>query len=282
MKAGKLNYHAAASFDEAIALNQAHEGMAKYMAGGQSLMPMMNLRLASSEEIIDITRIPELCVSYAMGEFYFMGAGITHAMIEDGQVHDPAQGYLQHVASGIAYRSIRNKGTLGGSLVHADPAADWPTALLALGAVALIKRPDGEVQIPLADFQLGLMETCLGEADLLLGVLLPRLSANARWSYVKFCHKVGEFAHSIGAVMLDSTQGVANAVLGAAADKPVLLPRLSKKLSQGMNLSELSSDAFTSLLDQEITEQTSHDKSSYEFHLHKTMITRAVTEALTK
>jgi len=282
MKAGKLNYHLAAGLDDAIALNLAHDGMAKYMAGGQSLMPMMNLRLASSEEIIDITRIPELGQSRAMGEHFFMGAGITHAMIEDGKVHDPAQGYLQHVAHGIAYRSIRNKGTLGGSLAHADPAADWPTALLALGAVAVIKRPGGDVQIPLENFQLGLMETCLGEADLLMGVLLPQLSTSARWSYVKFCHKVGEFAHSIGAVVLDTTQGLANAVLGAAGDKPVLLPRLSAKLSQGMRLSELTTDAFTALLEQDIAEQTSHDKSSYDFHLHKTMITRAVTEALKK
>lgn len=282
MKAGKLNYHLAASLDEAMAMNLAHDGMAKYMAGGQSLMPMLNLRLASSEEIIDITRIPELCQSHAMDEQYFIGAGVTHAMLEDGKVQDPAQGYLRHVAHGIAYRSIRNKGTLGGSLAHADPAADWPTALLALGAVAVIQRADGETQVPLAEFQRGLMETCLGEADLLKGVLLPRLSAGARWSYVKFCHKVGEFAHSIGAVVLDAPQGLAHAVLGAASDKPVLLPRLSAKLSQGMRLSELAGDAFTALLEQDIAEQTSHDKSSYDFHLHKTMITRAVTEALKK
>ena len=282
MKAGKLNYHLAASLEDAMALNLAFDGRAKYMAGGQSLMPMMNLRLVLSEEIIDITRIPELCQAYSMGEHFFIGAGITHAMLEDGKVHDPARGYLKHVAHGIAYRSIRNKGTLGGSLASADPAADWPTALLALGADVVIKRGDSEIRIPLTEFQCGLMETCLIESDILKGVILPQLSCDARWSYLKFCHKAGEFAHSIGAVVLDPILGLARAVLGAAGDKPILLPLLSAKISLGLRLDELESDNFSALLERDITEQTSHQKSSYEFHLHKTMITRAVTEALKK
>src|SRR5690606_26106346 len=97
-------------------------------------------------------------------------------------------------------------------------------ALLALDAVAVIRGESGLREMPLRDFQVGLMETGLGEYDILLGVRLPVLSPAARWSYLKFCRKAGEFAHSIGAVVIDPEHGIANAVLGAAADKPVLLP----------------------------------------------------------
>ena len=115
------------------------------------------------------------------------------------------------IGQGFAYRSIRNNGTIGGNLVHADPAGDWPTAIRALGGVAVIVGIEGVRNVSLSNFQLGLMETCLGETDILQGVLLPQLSAGARWGYTNSCHKVGEFAHSIGAVVLDPRIGLANA-----------------------------------------------------------------------
>lgn len=282
MKAAKLSYHRANTLEDALALAGRMGGMGKYMAGGQSLMPMMNLRLAMPEAVIDIARIAALGESKWVDGKLFIGAGITHAMIEDGKVEDPAQGYLQHVAGGIAYRSIRNKGTLGGSLVHADPAGDWPTALLALNAIAVIHGLDGERNVPLSDFQLGLMATCLGETDLLKGVLLPRLCSDARWAYLKFCHKVGEFAHSIGAVVLDPTLGLANVVLGAAADKPVALPGVSARLAAGLRAQDVADSAFATLVEQDLAQVTDHAKPSYEFQVHKTIIIRAVTEALKK
>src|SRR5262245_52302585 len=121
------------------------------MAGGQSLMPMMNLRMTAADRVIDISGIKDLRESRSMGERFFIGSGVTHSMIEDGRVEDPTRGYLRHVAAGIAYRSVRNRGTIGGSLVHADPAADWPTALRALDTVVVIAGPQGERQMPLAD-----------------------------------------------------------------------------------------------------------------------------------
>src|SRR5690606_11548791 len=139
----------------------------------QSLLPMMNLRLAMPDTVIDISGSEELRAARHEGDSFFIGAGVTHAMIEDAKVEDVARGYLQHVARGIAYRSVRNRGTLGGSLAHPDPAADWPSALLALDAVAVIRGESGLREMPLRDFQVGLMETGLGEYDILLGVRLP-------------------------------------------------------------------------------------------------------------
>ena len=282
MKAAKLTYHRADSTDGALTLAQRFEGAGKFMAGGQSLMPMMNLRLAFAEQVIDISRIAALRESKRVGGKLLVGAGITHAMIEDGKVEDPAQGYLRHVAAGIAYRSVRNRGTVGGSLVHADPAADWPTALLALDAVAVIHGSTGNRELALADFQLGVMETALAEDEILLGVLLPQLSPTARWAYQKFCHKVGEFAHSIGAVVFDPAAGVINVVLGAAGDKPVRLPQVSARLADGLTLAAAADAGFLTLIEQDIAASTSLDPSSYDFQVHKTIIKRAVMEALKK
>ena len=268
MKAAALSYHRAESIAHAIELASRYDGTAKLMAGGQSLMPMMNLRMSAAEQVIDISGIAALRDCRRVEDRYFLGAGVTHAMIEDGRVEDPARGYLRYVAAGIAYRSVRNRGTLGGSLAHADPAADWPAALRALDAIAVIEGVEGERKVPLADFQLGLMETCLGSGEILKGVLVPRLSPAARWSYRKFCRKVGEFAHSICAVVLDPALGIANVVVGAVGGKPV-------RLAQGFV-------ANKNMVDEDLAASTGVDRSSYEFQLHRTMIVRAVDEASRK
>jgi carbon-monoxide dehydrogenase medium subunit len=275
VKAGRFSYHRAESIAQAIELASRYDGAAKLMAGGQSLMPMMNLRMSVAEQVIDISGIAALRDCHFVEDRFFFGAGVTHAMIEDGRVEDPTRGYLRHVAAGIAYRSVRNRGTVGGSLAHADPAADWPAALLALDAVALIEGPEGERQVPLAEFQRGLMETSLGAAEVLKGVLVPRLSAGARWSYRKFCRKVGEFAHSIGAVVLDPALGMANVVVGAVGGKPVRLAKVSARLAQGL-------PAKDDLVREDLAASTGVKPSSYEFQLHRTIVMRALAEVTKK
>lgn len=282
MKAAKLSYQQAQSKDAAFQMHARAEGTPKYMAGGQTLMPMMNLRLAFADQVIDISRIPALRESGMRGDKLFIGAGVTHAMVEDGKVIDCARGYLRHVAGGIAYRSVRNRGTMGGSLCHADPAADWPTALLALDATVLIEGPQGEREMPLGQFQVGLMETALAEGEMLKGVLLPQLSAQSRWAYVKFCHKVGEFAHSIGAVVIDPTLKMANAVLGAVSDKPLRMSQVSARLAQGLSVADAQGADFMRLIEQDLSAGSSLAADSYDFQVHKTMIKRSVVEALKK
>src|SRR5690606_28346405 len=120
------------------------------------------------------------------GDTYFIGSGVTHATLEDDRESDVTQGYIPTVASGIAYRSVRNKGTMGGSVVHADPAADWPTALRALDAQVWIQGEGEPRKMALADFQLGVMETALAEDEIVLGFEVPVLSAEAKWAYKKF------------------------------------------------------------------------------------------------
>src|SRR6187401_1826338 len=123
--------------DAAILLGQSN-GFSKVIAGGQSLGPMLNLRLAQPELLIDITAIDDLKRAEAGKDTLLIGSCITHADIEDQRIPDVTNGALPSVAAGIAYRAVRNRGTIGGSIVHADPAADWISALSALGAQAVI------------------------------------------------------------------------------------------------------------------------------------------------
>ena len=127
---------------------------------------------------------------------------------------------MRHVAARIAYRAVRNRGTLGGSLSHADPAADWPSALALLGGSAIVYGPDGKREIALDRFVTGLFSTALRDGEVLTALRIPKLSAKARWGFWKFCRKAGEFAQAIGAALHDPERGITRAVIGALRAAP--------------------------------------------------------------
>jgi aerobic carbon-monoxide dehydrogenase medium subunit len=183
MKPAQFGYLRPDSLAEAIGLLKDRPQDARVMAGGQSLGPMLNLRLAQPKHVIDISRLGELCDSSMSGDTLAIGACITHAQIEDGKITDVTRGLLTQVAKGIAYRAVRNRGTLGGSLAHADPAADWLTTMIALDASLELAGTNGRSQVKVAKFVTGAMETTIEAAQLLTCVLVPRLSTSARWGY---------------------------------------------------------------------------------------------------
>ncbi len=150
---------------------------AKVLAGGQTLGPMLNLRLAQPAVLVDIGRIPELAAVTEDRDAITIGATVTHAAIEDGRISDPTGGFLAQVARGIAYRAVRTRGTIGGSLAHADPAADWLSALTALGAEVAIAGERSSRRVPLAAFVRGAMDTELAPDELLVGVRIPQVLA---------------------------------------------------------------------------------------------------------
>ncbi|HTC07388.1 MAG TPA: FAD binding domain-containing protein [Acetobacteraceae bacterium] len=191
---------------------------ARAMAGGQSLGPMLNLRVAQPELIVPITHLPELREIVATESVVTIGACVTHATIADGDVPDIGLNILARVAEGIAYRAVRTRGTIGGSLCHADPAADWVTVLTALGASVLTST---RRTLALGDFVTGTFRVTLQPGELLRAVRIPRLSGMARWGYVKACRKPGEFAHAMAAVLVD--RGVIRAVIGATGGVPIVL-----------------------------------------------------------
>jgi aerobic carbon-monoxide dehydrogenase medium subunit len=216
MKAAAFDLERPASLADAAAL-LARPG-ASALAGGQSLGPMLNLRLARPALLVPITHLAALCEVSETVASVTIGACVTHAAIADGDVPDIGQTVLARVAEGIAYRAVRTRGTIGGSLCHADPAADWVTVLTALGAEALTT---GDRVLPVREFVLGAFRTALHPGELLRAVRIPRLSPAARWGYVKACRKPGEFAHAMAAVLVD--HGVTHAVIGATGGAPIVL-----------------------------------------------------------
>jgi carbon-monoxide dehydrogenase medium subunit len=225
MKASSFDYVKPNSVAEAIRLlGQADD--AQLLAGGQSLIPMMNLRVASPSLIIDIGGLSELKTSYEDASSISLGACITHAAIEDGRVPDPSMGLMPRVASGLSYRAVRTRGTIGGSLALADPAAEWPTVLTALGAHVILSS-GGRRRMSVAELITGIYETQI-DGEVLERVEIPKLSGDARWGYVKLSRKAGAFADSIAAVVRDPARSYSRAVLGAANGAPIVLRHTSR------------------------------------------------------
>ena len=230
MKAASFDYTCPLDVGQALSALANAPGEAKLIAGGQSLGPMLNLRLVRPALLVDISRLSELQRVEDQREQVFIGAGVTHAAIEDGAVN----GYpmLQLVAASIAYRAIRNRGTIGGSLAHADPAADWLLVFAALGASISILSSKGRRSISAADFMQAAFTTALGEDELIEGISVPRLSARARWGFYKFCRKTGEFPMASAAVVLDPVRGTHCIYAGALDGTPQALVSLAQRVAK--------------------------------------------------
>ena len=223
MKPVNFDYQRPRHLDDAIGLLADQGASTKVLAGGQSLGPMLNLRLVQPDLIVDITALDQLKRAEKSGDYLLLGACVTHADIEDGRVPDVTNGAMRKVAGGIAYRAVRNRGTIGGSLTNADPSADWVSALSALGAEAVVRGAGGSRTLAVEDFVTGALETSLGADELLEAVRIPAQSSSAQWGYYKVCRKTGEYAHAIGAVLLDRPRNVFRAVIGATERKPLVL-----------------------------------------------------------
>lgn len=271
MKAPAFDYLRPATIAEAVAALAEGAGGARILAGGQSLVPMLNLRVAFAETLIDIGAIADLRAVVDEGETVLIGAGVTHATLEDGTIGDHWRGMPAFVARDIAYRAVRNRGTLGGSLCHADPAADWPVAMMALGATMLLAGPDGERALAAKDFSVDVFTTALEEDEMLTGIRLPKLSPSARWSYRKMRKKAGAFGEAIAAVVHDPARGFTRVVAGSSA---VGGPCRLEALEGAVALGSLAAEAAirTALAERE------PDLDRYGMQIHATCLRRAMKE----
>ena len=193
------------------------------VSGNQSLGPMLNLRLARPEALIDLASLDDLRAVEETDTHVRLGARITHAEIEDGEVTDPTGGWLREAAGHIAYRAVRNRGTIGGSLCHADPAADWVIVMTTLGATAIIQGPAGERRIPVEEFITGPYLTALERREILTKVEIAKPGPGARWGYWKYVRQVGDFAKASAAVHIDPSKGIRRCVVGALGRQPLVL-----------------------------------------------------------
>ncbi len=265
MKASPFEYARARDVAEAVKLLAAGGDGAMLVAGTQSLGPMLNLRVLQPSLLVDLRHIEELRAAQESSDAVTLGACVTHAQIEDGHVPDPARGFMREIASNIAYRAVRNRGTIGGSLVHADPAADWPSALTLLGATALIAGPAGRREMPVEKFITGVFETALKSGEILVGVRVPKLSAGARCGYWKFCRKTGEFPQAIGAALDDPERGARRLVIGATRGAPHVVADARALISKPDEAALLAAAANADLGD-----------DPYSRHLHAVALRRAI------
>jgi carbon-monoxide dehydrogenase medium subunit len=266
MKPAAFELCAASTVAEAIDFLAARTDAVKCLAGGQSLGPMLNMRLARVAALVDISRIDELRRVAADGSVTRIGAAVTHAEIEDGDAPDPTGGWLRAVASNIAHRAVRNRGTIGGSLAHADPAADWAIVMTGLFARAIITRAGREERIALDDFITGPFTTVLGEQDLLLCVEIDTPGRDARWGYWKFTRQVGEFAKASACVLVDPENGRTRCTIGALGRQPLVLPDSEAIVDGRITPAEALKAALPNRLEEDLI-------------LHVTALSRALDQA---
>lgn len=272
MKPAPLSYARATAVDGALSsLRSLPDG--RVISGGQSLGPMLNLRLAQPENLVDISRVTDLRGATAEDGRLVIGACVTHAEIEDGTIPDVTRGLMPLVAHGIAYRAVRNRGTIGGSLAHSDPAADWVTTMIAVDASVRLEQRSGARELKVAAFIKAPLQTALEEGEILTHILVPCFSAETRWGRAKYAKKLGDFAQSMAVVVGDATRGAARAVLGRRADVPTLLNSVSALLSSEGHA--VNAQALESAIDADLM---GIQVDAADFTLHRAIISRAVRD----
>lgn len=228
MYPAEFEYFVPTSVDEVLELLTRYGDEAKILAGGQSLLPMMKLRIASPRYLIDVNQIGALRGIRRSGDRILFGALCRHAEIAESALVREHLPILIDAANQTADVQVRNRGTLGGSLAHADPAGDWPTALLALETQVTMTGANGTRTVPLREFLVDAYTTQLGPAEMLTEISVPLSRPPCGGAYVKFERRAGDFAvASIGVQLeLDANSGCSKVAisLGALGAIPMRAP----------------------------------------------------------
>lgn len=232
MKASAFEYRRATSIAQACEWLAAHEG-ARLLAGGQSLIPAMNLRLSAPDILIDITGLDELRGVSVNAGVLRLGALVRHVeLMQDKLVAQHAPLLTQAIAH-VAHPAIRNRGTLGGNLAHADPASELPACMLVLDAVMIARGPRAERRIAAADFFVGVFETALAQDELLTAIEIPVAQDGARFSFMELARRSGDYA--IVGLAARADAGLRNVRLGyfGVGERPMLAGDAAAALGNG-------------------------------------------------
>ena len=282
MKASAFSYARATSVGNAIELLVAHGERAKVLSGGQSLMPAMNLRLVAPELIVDIGDLTELRGIAVRGETITVGALTRHAdLLKSPEIatHAPL---LTDATAHVAHPAIRNRGTIGGSLAHADPASELPACTVALNATIIISGPAGERRVPASDFFTGIYETVLSPQELLVAVEFPVGPKNSVHFFSEFARRHGDYAIvglAAQAVVEKEILTDLRPVFFAVGDRPALAKASAKLLKTTVTsalLAEVSED-LSQELDPPEDQQAS---SAMRRHLAKVLLARCLSAFL--
>ncbi len=232
MKASAFEYRRATSIAQACEWLAAHEG-ARLLAGGQSLIPAMNLRLSAPDILIDITGLDELRGVSVNAGVLCLGALVRHVeLMQDRLVAQHAPLLTQAIAH-VAHPAIRNRGTIGGNLAHADPASELPACMLVLEATMIARGPRGERRIAAADFFLGVFETALAQDEMLIAIEMPIAQEGARFSFLELARRSGDYA--IVGLAARADAGLRNVRLGyfGVGERPMLASNAAAALEGG-------------------------------------------------
>jgi carbon-monoxide dehydrogenase medium subunit len=223
MFSDRFEYYRPRTLAEASALLKKHKG-ARVLAGGHSLLPAMKFRLANPKALVDLGGIKGLCGIQARGKTLWIGAMTVHADVASSGLLRKSCPMLAEAAAQIGDLQVRNRGTIGGSIAHADPAADYPTALVALRATVLVKGPKGERKIPAEKFFVDLFTTALKAGELVTAVLVAPSGRGTGAAYVKHPHPASRYAVAGAAASVELEDGkfvAASLVVGGATANPV-------------------------------------------------------------
>lgn len=267
-----FDYLRADSIDAAIAALTEHGDEAKLLAGGHSLLPLMKLRLAAPSVLVDVGRLDDLRYINDAGDHIAIGALTRHRDLEISTLLAEAAPLLSHAAGHVGDPQVRHRGTLGGSLAHADPASDLPAVILAMGGTLVATGPNGTREIAASDFFTGFLESALAPDELLTEIRIPKLDTQG-WSFQKFNRRAQDWAIvGVATVRANGSTGVALVNMGST---PLLASAVMDAVKSGASASDAA--AFAN----EGTEAQSDINASSEYreHLARVLVRRSLEES---
>ena len=282
---GSFEYYAPGSLNDAVKYLSEHKDDVKILSGGQSLLPLMKMRLSKPGFVVDIGRIPGLAEISEDGDKLVIGALVTHEQIEYSDLLKAKCPLLPQTATTIADVQVRNRGTIGGSVAHADPAGDWPAAVIALDAEIRVFGPGGERWIKCDDFFLGLLMSVLEADEIVTGVRVPATGSD-KTAYQKAAPRSSGFAVTGVAVRLgvDSAGICTRAAIGitGVGDKAYRPERTEQMLTgKKLDVKSIEDAAAESTRNIEVIEDI-NGSSEYRAHLTHVYVARAIQEALSR
>jgi carbon-monoxide dehydrogenase medium subunit len=267
-----FDYQRAESAEQAIALLTEHGDEAKLLAGGHSLLPLMKLRLASPSVLIDVGRLTDLSYIRDGGDHIAIGALTRHRDLEISELLAAEVPILAHAAGHVGDPQVRHRGTIGGSLAHADPASDLPAVVLALGGTLVVQGPDGRREIASTSFYTGFLESALAPDELLTEILVPKV-AGAGWSFQKFNRRAQDWA--IVGVALVRNNGSSGVGLVNMGSTPIFAQGVVDAMAAGAS----AADAAEHAIDDAEPQSDINASVEYRTHLAKVLVRRALEEA---
>jgi carbon-monoxide dehydrogenase medium subunit len=282
MKPAPFGYERPTTLNAALSLLKNDDGKSKIIAGGQSLVPMMNFRVVRPDRLIDINRIPELDYHRIEGSQLAIGALCRHTVLKESEVVKNACPLMHAAYQWVAHGPIRNRGTLCGNLCHADPASEMPAVVLATNAVMVLQSSSAKREVPAGQFFLGQYETATADDEMLVEVRIPLARKSQGWGFHEVSVRKGDFAIVAAATTLQTNNGkvqaVAIALTGVGAHA-IRLPQAEKALVGGKSEDSAFREVAATCASAVSPNSDIHGSAEYRKDLVKTLVYRALRDA---